>query len=53
MSDYGDVTYFIGPCTCDHEDTDHTWGACEMGRTWEADRTVVDPGCSCEAGWEE
>jgi hypothetical protein len=32
--------YFIG-CTCEHEQDEHTWGAC-----------AVD-GCPCEGGWEE
>lgn len=45
MSDdeeWGEIfTYFEGPCTCDHEQEEHTWGSCD-----------VDD-CSCEAGWTE
>ena len=33
--------YFIGPCTCDHDEGEHGWGACDVD------------GCECEAGWEE
>lgn len=33
--------YFVGPCTCDHLEEEHTWGGCD-----------VDD-CPCEAGWEE
>ncbi len=36
-----DHIYFIGPCTCDHEQEEHSWGSCD-----------VDD-CECEAGWEE
>jgi hypothetical protein len=32
---------FIGPCTCDHEPEEHSWGSCDQD------------GCACEAGWEE
>lgn len=32
---------FRGPCTCDHEPEDHSWGQCGV------------EGCACEAGWEE
>lgn len=32
---------FIGPCTCEHTQEEHTWGHC-----------AVD-GCDCKAGWEE
>jgi hypothetical protein len=32
---------FIGPCTCEHEPDNHTWGECGI------------VGCPCEAGWEE
>jgi hypothetical protein len=32
---------FVGPCTCEHDMDEHTWGSCN----------VED--CPCEAGWEE
>lgn len=38
---YEEITYFIGPCTCVHEQDEHGWGSCGM------------PYCECEAGWEE
>jgi hypothetical protein len=46
MDDYDDEefeehSYFVGPCTCDHEREDHSWGGCG------------EPDCDCEAGWEE
>jgi len=39
--DYEGQAYFVGPCTCDHEEEEHGWGCCN----------VED--CECEAGWEE
>ena len=33
--------YFIGPCTCDHTEDEHSWGSCGKDD------------CPCEAGWEE
>jgi hypothetical protein len=36
-----DEVYFTGTCTCDHDQEDHTWGQCG------------EPGCDCDAGWEE
>jgi hypothetical protein len=40
--EWGDgATSFVGPCTCDHDADEHTWGHCD----------VED--CECEAGWEE
>jgi hypothetical protein len=43
--DYDDIpenhVYFEGPCTCDHEESEHDWGSCGV------------EGCDCEAGWTE
>jgi hypothetical protein len=40
--EYDERTYFVGPCTCEHDMYDeHGWGSCDVG------------GCDCEAGWEE
>jgi len=39
--EWEETAYFIGPCTCEHEDQQHGWGSCG-----------VDD-CPCEAGWEE
>jgi hypothetical protein len=36
---------FVGPCTCDHEQEDHTWGSCSV------EENGVE--CPCEAGWQE
>ena len=33
--------YFDGPCTCEHDEEEHTWGCCGVD------------GCECEAGWTE
>ena len=47
MDDYEDRSvFFIGPCTCEHEEQDHSWGSCD-----EPDENGVE--CKCEAGWEE
>lgn len=35
------VAYFVGPCTCEHEDEQHGWSGCDVD------------GCECDAGWEE
>lgn len=44
-SDYDDwgesVTYFEGPCTCEHAREAHGWGLCGQDE------------CECEAGWTE
>lgn len=39
--DYEEQVYFIGPCTCEHEQEEHGWGGCNV------------EGCDCNAGWEE
>lgn len=48
MSDYeGDYpTYFVGPCTCEHEPEEHGWGLCGQ-------KLPDGSFCPCEAGWEE
>lgn len=33
--------WFVGPCTCEHDEDAHGWGSCDV------------QGCDCEAGWEE
>lgn len=43
---WDDETYFVGECTCDHDEDVHGWGACEAPN---GDGSV----CLCEAGWEE
>lgn len=35
------ITYFEGPCTCDHEEDEHGWGGCNI------------EGCDCSASWTE
>lgn len=44
--EYEEYTFFIGPCTCECESEDHSWGSCD---------NLLDGGqvCDCEAGWEE
>lgn len=32
---------FVGSCTCDHDEEEHGWTACDVDR------------CNCEAHWEE
>jgi hypothetical protein len=44
--EYEQQTYFIGPCICDHEEEEHSWGACDTELPDGSD-------CPCEAGWEE
>lgn len=39
--EYDDTVQFVGPCTCEHEPEEHTWGCCGVGE------------CNCDAGWEE
>lgn len=39
--EYEEHAYFAGPCTCEHEPEEHTWGSCDVDN------------CDCEAGWEE
>lgn len=41
-----DHTYFIGPCTCEHDKESHSWGRCDVPGT-------ITEDCPCEAGWEE
>jgi hypothetical protein len=44
--DFEYIPSFDGPCTCEHETEEHSWGNCG----------VIMPGdieCPCEAGWTE
>jgi hypothetical protein len=36
---------FEGPCTCEHEPEEHSWGSCGV--------EVGGVECPCEAGWVE
>ena len=58
-------SHFIGPCTCDHDTSEHTWGGCEMclcpeieinGKLERPHHRYIgeckNP-CPCQAGWEE
>ncbi len=40
-ADYEEHSYFMGLCTCDHTEEQHSWGDCDY------------EGCECQAGWEE
>jgi len=40
-SEWKESCYFVGECTCSHDEQDHSFGGCG-----------VDD-CPCEAGWEE
>ena len=39
--EYVDVTYFVGPCICNHDQEDHGWAGCYVN------------GCPCDAHIEE
>ena len=60
--DYEEYAYFSGPCSCDHEESQHGWGSCDYielaAIPWS--ELVGEPfggaewvRCPCEAGWEE
>ena len=36
-----DSVTFEGPCTCEHDPSEHGWTGCN------------EPGCECEARWSE
>lgn len=40
-ADFEYHAYFLGPCTCDHDEGEHGWGSCDA------------EDCDCDAGWEE
>lgn len=40
------IASFEGPCTCDHETGEHSWGRCDQ-------ELPGDKVCPCEAGWCE
>jgi hypothetical protein len=46
-----ELTYFIGECTCPHEDAQHGWGDCGFPVGVDDDGEAVL--CECQAGWEE
>jgi len=39
--EYEEWAGFVGLCTCEHNEEEHSWGSCDQ------------PNCDCEAGWEE
>lgn len=48
-----DQTYFVGTCTCDHDQEQHSWGSCDVVMRVPGIARVREIECPCEAGWEE